>query len=123
LGGDPNVSNGGLFARFPGLSIPFLDWSFDGPEPTDTQFHTDVVIRQYDGFADFPWYPLDVVADLNAVLGMAYVHLDDWTSAWHRMHRHPRHFRAPTATALTTSSRRRTCRCSARCAPWEFPSR
>jgi hypothetical protein len=74
LGGDFSVPNGGLYARFPGLYIPVLDWSFDGPEPTDTQFHTDVITRQYDGVADFPLYPLNVIADLNALLGFLYVH-------------------------------------------------
>ena len=63
-----------LLARFPGLYIPILDWSFNGPEPTDTQFDTVVITRQYDGFADFPLYPLNLVADLNAVLGGFYVH-------------------------------------------------
>ncbi len=72
--GDPNLPNGGLYARFPGLYIPILDWTFTGPEPTDTQFDTVVVTRQYDGFADFPLYPLNFIADANAVLGMVYVH-------------------------------------------------
>jgi hypothetical protein len=49
LSEDPNLPNGGILARFPGLYIPLLDWSFNGPEPTDTQFHTDVITRQYDG--------------------------------------------------------------------------
>ena len=75
LGGDPNLPNGGLLARFPGLYIPILDLSFNGPEPTDTQFDTVVITRQYDGVADFPLYPLNVIADLNAVLGFFYVHL------------------------------------------------
>ena len=75
LGGDANLPNGGLLARFPGLYIPILDFSFNGPEPTDTQFDTDVITRQYDCFADFPLYPLNLVADLNAVLGVFYVHL------------------------------------------------
>jgi hypothetical protein len=74
LGGDFGVPNGGLYARFPGLYIPVLDWLFHGPEPTNTQFHTDVITRQYDGVADFPLYPLNVIADLNAVLGFLYVH-------------------------------------------------
>ena len=77
LSGDLNLPNGGLLARFPGLYIPILDLSFNGPEPTNTQFHTDVITRQYDGAADFPLYPLNLVADLNAVLGAAYVHLND----------------------------------------------
>ena len=49
LSEDPNLPNGGILARFPGLYIPILDWSFNGPEPTDTPFHTDVITRQYDG--------------------------------------------------------------------------
>ena len=63
-----------MFARFPGLYIPILDWSFNGPEPTDTQFDTVVITRQYDVFADFPLYPLNLVADVNAVLGFFYAH-------------------------------------------------
>ena len=74
LSGDPNVPNGGLLARFPGLYVPILDLSFNGPEPTDTPFHTDVITRQYDGLADFPLYPINGVSLLNAVLGVVYVH-------------------------------------------------
>jgi len=74
LGGDGNLPNGGLFARFPGVHVPIVDTSFNGPEPTDTQFDTVVITRQYDPFSDFPLYPLNLVADLNAVLGGAYVH-------------------------------------------------
>ena len=36
--------------------------------------HTVVITRQYDGLADFPLYPLNLVADLNALLGFVYVH-------------------------------------------------
>ena len=75
LGGDKNLPNGGLFARFPGLYIPILDWSFNGPAPTDTQFDTVEITRQYDFMGDFPLYPLNLVADLNAFLGFFYVHL------------------------------------------------
>jgi hypothetical protein len=49
-----------------------------GPAPTDTQFDTVVINRQYDGVADFPLYPLNLIADLNALLGFLYVHLYDW---------------------------------------------
>jgi hypothetical protein len=75
LGGDENLPNGGLFARFPGLYIPILDWSLNGPAPTDTQFDTVEIIRQYDFMGDFPLYPLNLIADLNALLGFAYVHV------------------------------------------------
>ena len=54
LGADFNLPNGGLFARFPGLYIPILDISFTGPAPTNTQFDTVEISRQYDGVEDFP---------------------------------------------------------------------
>ena len=74
LSGDINLPNGGLTARFAGLYIPILDVSFNGPAPTDTQFDTVDINRQYDGFADFPLYPLNVISLLNALLGALYVH-------------------------------------------------
>jgi PE-PPE domain len=74
LSGDLNLPNGGLASRFAGLYIPILDVSFNGPAPTDTQFDTVEINRQYDGFADFPLYPLNVISLLNAVLGAVYVH-------------------------------------------------
>ncbi len=75
VGGDPNLPNGGVWARFPRLHLPIIDWSFDGPGPTDTAFDTVVITRQYDFFADFPLYPLNFVADLNALLGAVYVQM------------------------------------------------
>jgi hypothetical protein len=74
--GDLNRPNGGVMTRFQGGHLPFLNFFFDGPAPTDTQFETVDIARQYDGFADFPLYPINVVADLNALLGMLYVHTD-----------------------------------------------
>ena len=90
---------------FPGLCIPILDWSFNGPEPTNTPFDTVVITRQYDAFADFPLYPLNVIADLNAVLGFIYVHMYDWTSACLPILRHRRLRGVSTATRVITSSR------------------
>ena len=75
LGGDPNLPNGGFFARFPGLYIPILDWTLNGPAPTYTQFDTVEITHQYDFMADFPLYPLNGISLLNAVLGFVYVHL------------------------------------------------
>ena len=74
LGGDLNLPNGGFASRFAGLYIPILDLDFNGPAPTDTQFDTDVIIRQYDGFEDFPLYPINGISLLNAVLGLVFVH-------------------------------------------------
>ena len=74
LSGDPNLPNGGFFARFSGLYIPILDWTLNGPAPTDTQFDTVEITRQYDFMADFPLYPLNGISLLNASLGFFYVH-------------------------------------------------
>ena len=116
LSGDLNLPNGGVFARFPGLYVPILDYSFNGAEPTDTPFHTDVITRQYDGLADFPLYPLNLVADLNSVLGVAYVHLNDLQVSLPENRRSRSTTRATMATPTTTSSRPKTCRYSLRCA-------
>ena len=95
---------------------------FNGPAPTDTQFHTVEIIKQYDGFSDFPLYPLNLISTGNALLGARLQ-----ASARPRTkpgrpgdgahpHRRP-------ATPTTTSSRPMTCRCSTRCVSWECPSR
>ncbi|WP_293052803.1 PE-PPE domain-containing protein [Mycobacterium sp.] len=73
LVGDPNNPDGGLLERFAGLSIPSFGATFSGATPSDL-YPTDIFTHEYDGFADFPRYPLDVVSDLNAVLGIAYEH-------------------------------------------------
>jgi hypothetical protein len=71
---DANLPNGGLYARFPGLHLPIFDITFNGPAPTDTQFRTVSVTRQYEWDADFPLYLLNPVAVLNACLSAIYVH-------------------------------------------------
>ena len=71
----PTCPTAALMARFPGLYIPILNLTFNGPAATDTQFDTVEINQQYDGFTDFPLYPLNFVADLNAVLGIFYVHM------------------------------------------------
>jgi hypothetical protein len=82
---DPNNPNGGLFERFDGfettsgqttvdpLSLSSLGISFDGATPAD-DFTTNVYTLEYDGFADFPRYPLNFLSDLNAFLGIADLH-------------------------------------------------
>ena len=66
--------NGGLLARFPGLSIPSLGLTFYGGTPADTSYPTNIYTLEYDGFADFPQYPLNFLADLNATAGIIQVH-------------------------------------------------
>lgn len=72
--GSSGRPNGGLVERFDDLSIPGLGGSFPGAEPTDADIPTIDISNQYDFYADFPQYPINLLADLNAVLGMIYSH-------------------------------------------------
>jgi hypothetical protein len=74
LAGNPNNPNGGLFERFTGLYIPGIDETLGGATP-DLGFRTDIYTIQYDGFANFPRYPLNLLADANAIAGLYYDHL------------------------------------------------
>jgi len=76
--GDETVPNGGLLARYDlpagtHTDIPSLGMTFVGAQPT-TLFPTDVYTHEYDGFADFPQYPLNFLSVLNAVMGIALQH-------------------------------------------------
>lgn len=82
---DPSAPNGGLLERFNGyetingdvhtlpLNLPSLGLSFDGATPAN-DFTTSIYSLEYDGFADFPRYPLNFLADLNAFLGIQTLH-------------------------------------------------
>ena len=72
--GDPMNPNGGLLARFPGLSFPSLGLDFYGATPANTPYRTAIYSLEYDGFADFPKYPGNFLADANAVAGIVFVH-------------------------------------------------
>jgi hypothetical protein len=74
LVGDPNNPDGGLLERFTGFYIPFLDVAFNGATPPNSPYPTAIYTAQYDGIADAPQYPLNVVSDLNAFLGYFLVH-------------------------------------------------
>ena len=69
-----NRPNGGIAQRFPGLFVPFFNVKFDGTTPTDTPYKTTDVSWEYDPISDFPNYPLNFVADLNALLGFGIYH-------------------------------------------------
>ncbi|MGA7050427.1 MAG: PE-PPE domain-containing protein [Mycobacterium sp.] len=73
LVGDVSNPNGGLLARFPGLSLPSLGFTFGTATP-DNSFPSRIYTIEYDGFADFPQYPLDFPSDLNAFFGIIYLH-------------------------------------------------
>lgn len=83
--GDPSAPNGGILERFSGfettsgemhalpLNLPSLGFSFDNATPSDA-FQTSIYSMEYDGFTDFPRYPLNFLADLNAFLGIRSLH-------------------------------------------------
>jgi hypothetical protein len=78
LVGDESAPNGGILERFDlpagtQPTIPSLGLTFSGPEASDL-YPTDVYTTEYDGFADFPQYPIDPLSDLNAMLGIALQH-------------------------------------------------
>jgi len=60
--------NGGLFSRFYGFGL--VNWTPILSAPIDTPFPTYDISRQYDFFSDFPAYPLNLLADVNALFGL-----------------------------------------------------
>ena len=72
LTGDPGNPDGGLFERFNGVTIPGLGVRFNGATPPNSPYQTAIYTNQYDGVADFPRYPLNLIADANAVAGFLY---------------------------------------------------
>lgn len=79
--GNPQRPNGGFFERLAFLgTVPILDATFGNPTPTDTCEHSDGThcatdfALMYDGVADFPQYPLNLLATANALAGFWYVH-------------------------------------------------
>jgi hypothetical protein len=71
---DPNNPVGGILARFPGFYIPFLDVPFNGATPPLSPYPTSIFTIQYDGIANAPQYPLNIVSDANAVAGYSVLH-------------------------------------------------
>lgn len=65
--------NGGILARIPGLNISTIGLPFYGAMP-DGPYPTTTYTIEYDGFADFPRYPLNIISDINAVFGILTVH-------------------------------------------------
>ncbi|MGH3967293.1 MAG: PE-PPE domain-containing protein, partial [Mycobacterium sp.] len=81
--GDPNNPIGGILDRFQfpdgvqafSLSpeaqhLPFLNVPLGiAPTPTDTM-PTDIYTGEYDGYANFPQDPTNILADINALVGI-----------------------------------------------------
>jgi hypothetical protein len=67
--GNPMNPNGGFFERFAGLQMPSLGIDFYGATPSNL-YPTKMYTIEYDGFADFPQYPLNFLADANALASL-----------------------------------------------------
>lgn len=76
LVGNEMNPNGGLLARFPDFTLLNLGLIFYGATPSDTPYDVAIYTREYDGFADFPRYPLNIISGLNAMFGIATVHTE-----------------------------------------------
>ncbi len=64
--GDPMNPNGGFYERFAGLQLPSLGMNFYGATPSNA-YPAKIYTIEYDGYADFPRYPLNFLADMNAL--------------------------------------------------------
>jgi PE-PPE domain len=78
--GDLSNPDGGFLERFDipyplggEPSYPSFGFAFSGATPSDL-YPTDIYTAEYDGYADFPTYPANILSDLNALLGLFYEH-------------------------------------------------
>ena len=71
LFGNPNNPVGGMTVQ---TSILYPQYLQDYVATPNNLYHADVYTLEYDGVGDFPKYPLNLLADLNAALGFFYQH-------------------------------------------------
>ncbi len=69
--GDPDNPAGGSELAMSDLSPQYLMANVATPNDL---YPTDVYTAEYDGVADFPKYPINLLSDLNAALGFIYDH-------------------------------------------------
>ncbi len=69
--GDPDNPAGGAEVATGNLSPQYLMANVATPNDL---YPTDVYTHEYDGVADFPKYPINLLSDLNAALGFIYEH-------------------------------------------------
>ena len=73
----PSISHGFgksfMTAIFPpGTFVPVVDYTM--PKPVESQYDTTIVAAAYDGFADFPDRPENLISVANSLVGAAIVH-------------------------------------------------
>lgn len=78
LNANPNRPNGGVLERFVGWHLPIIGVTFNGAMTTNSPephpITTVDVANQYEPVADFPTNPLNLLADLNVLVGFLYFH-------------------------------------------------
>lgn len=79
MAGNPSTPNGGLLnmldvSPFREL-MEFVGQTEVGLKTPDDLYPADVYNLEYDGFVDFPKYPLNLLSTVNALLGLAFRHL------------------------------------------------
>lgn len=75
-----STPNGGIGERFFGLSLPSLGTTYNGSTPSNL-YPTTIYTLEYDMYADFPQYPLNLLADLNVILGGVHFDYTSLTTA------------------------------------------
>ena len=68
--GNPYRPNGGFLSRVPLVARVLTSSTNMTSTPTDTPFQTVDIARQYDLWADFPTYPLNLLSDINSLFGL-----------------------------------------------------
>ncbi|CAJ1506931.1 PE-PPE domain-containing protein [[Mycobacterium] holstebronense] len=76
--GNESLPNGGMLSRFDLPTgtypeLPSVGMTFSGAAPANL-FPTTVYTNEYDGFANFPQYPLNFLSTINAVMGIIFAH-------------------------------------------------
>ena len=125
----PNIGNGGIFARFPDLAIPFFVTSNGPAQPSP--YDTTYVTNEYDPYADFPAY-FNLLSLANTLVAIAYVHPDQYYDNvdYDPLTGEPapaclgenRHQTAQAGPTRTFSCPPRICRCWLRCGKSSAPS-
>ncbi len=78
LVGNTANPNGGLLTSLdipPGRNFTIPNYVTYGNPTPNNLYPTDVYTLEYDGWADFPHYPINLLSDLNALVGMYTQHL------------------------------------------------
>jgi hypothetical protein len=72
---DPSTPGAGLLSHLPKLLLDrLLDFDPSHRLVTESQYNTIVIAAEFDGFADFPDRPWNVLATVNALVGLWYRH-------------------------------------------------